>query len=95
MAHIFVTGAAGFIGAAVARALAERGDRVTAFDLAVSPALADLAEARPNVSVELGEVTEWQSVAALMQAGGAEAGVESASGGGVVGGGSVWPRVGR
>lgn len=68
MAHIFVTGAAGFIGAAVARALAERGDRVTAFDLAVSPALADLAEARPNVSVELGEVTEWQSVAALMQA---------------------------
>jgi nucleoside-diphosphate-sugar epimerase len=68
MANILVTGGAGFIGVAVARALLERGDRVTAFDLRVGPELAALAEAQPELSVALGEVTEWQSVAALMQA---------------------------
>ena len=33
MARIFLTGGAGFVGSAIAAALAARGDEVTVFDL--------------------------------------------------------------
>lgn len=63
MASILVTGANGFLGAGIVRALAERGDRVAAFDIAVGPVLKTLAERHGNVTVLQGEITEWQHVA--------------------------------
>jgi UDP-glucose 4-epimerase len=67
MAHILVTGASGFVGAAVVGALAARGDRVTAFDIALSPALRKVADRHDSVRVVLGEVTECPTVMALFQ----------------------------
>jgi len=67
MAHVLVTGAAGFIGAAVTAALAARGDRVTGIDVAVGPALARLAEARDGVTAHACEITEWAALAELMR----------------------------
>src|SRR3712207_3302006 len=67
MSSILVTGANGFIGVEVAAALAARGDHVAAMDIAVGPALAQLAARRPNVKVVQGEITEWAHVAGLMK----------------------------
>lgn len=67
MARLLVTGAGGFIGAAVTRALARRGDEVAAFDLAVSPALAALCRQFPKVRAVPGEITEWPHVAAALR----------------------------
>jgi UDP-glucose 4-epimerase len=68
MAHILVTGASGFIGLAVTRALAARQDRVTAFDVAIGPGLAALAEANGAVQAVQGELLEWPRIAGLMLA---------------------------
>ncbi|MDA1098126.1 MAG: NAD-dependent epimerase/dehydratase family protein [Proteobacteria bacterium] len=68
MAHILVTGASGFVGAAVVAALAARGDRVTAFDIAVSPALREIAGQYENVRLVVGEITECPTVMALFHA---------------------------
>jgi len=65
MAHILVTGASGFVGAAVVGALAGRGDRVTAFDIGVSPALRKVAGQYENVRLVIGEITEGPMVMAL------------------------------
>ncbi len=65
MAHILVTGASGFVGAAVVGALAERGDRVTAFDMGLSPALRKIIEQYDNVRPALGEITACPTVMAL------------------------------
>ncbi|HJP22318.1 MAG: NAD(P)-dependent oxidoreductase [Alphaproteobacteria bacterium] len=67
MSKILVTGAAGFIGAEVVRALAARGDSVTAFDLVLSPALAALEAEYSAVTVVLGELTEWPALCDLMR----------------------------
>jgi nucleoside-diphosphate-sugar epimerase len=67
MAHILVTGASGFVGAAVVAALAARGDRVTAFDMGLSPALREIAQEYDNVRTVLGEITECPTVVALFQ----------------------------
>jgi UDP-glucose 4-epimerase len=61
MARILITGGSGFIGAALARGLAARGDAVWAFDVASSPALAGLLT-QPGVSFLPGEISEWQHV---------------------------------
>lgn len=68
MARILVTGAGGFIGAAVTRALAARGDEVAAFDVAVSPALASLCARHPTVKAVPGEITEWPHLAEALRA---------------------------
>ncbi len=60
-----MTGASGFVGAAVVRALAARRDRVTAFDMALSPALRIVAGEHDSVRMVLGEVTECATVMAL------------------------------
>jgi nucleoside-diphosphate-sugar epimerase len=67
MARIFVTGGGGFIGCAVASALAARGDTVTAFDMGESPALKALRARAPNVSFVPGELTEWPQLAEAMK----------------------------
>lgn len=68
MRHILVTGGAGFIGLAVCRALAERGDRVTAIDVAIGPGLAALAATTPSVRAVPGELLEWPRVAEILAA---------------------------
>ncbi|MBT6985721.1 MAG: SDR family oxidoreductase, partial [Rhodospirillaceae bacterium] len=56
------------MGAAVVAALAARGDQVTAFDVALSPALQKIAAQHDNVRPVIGEVTECPTVMALFQA---------------------------
>ena len=67
MARIFLTGGGGFIGCAVASALAARGDEVTAFDIGESPALKALRARAANVSFVPGELTEWPQLAEAMK----------------------------
>ena len=62
-----VTGGGGFLGAEAVRALAERGDRVVVLDVVESPALLALRAIHPNISVVVGEVTEWPLVAHLLK----------------------------
>lgn len=68
MACILITGANGFLGGAVARALAARGDRVIAFDRVFGAALTGLAEAAEGLTLVPGDMTEWAAVAAVLQA---------------------------
>jgi UDP-glucose 4-epimerase len=65
MPRFLVTGAGGFIGSEITRALASRGDEVWAFDIAQRPALKDIAGRFPSVRPVCGEMTEWSH---LMQA---------------------------
>jgi nucleoside-diphosphate-sugar epimerase len=67
MARVVVTGANGFIGSEVVRALAARGDDVAAFDIALGPALKHLGERHANVTLVPGEITEWHHVAHLLR----------------------------
>lgn len=67
MARIIVTGANGFLGVEIVRALAGRGDEVAAFDIAVGPQLKALAERHRNVALSPGEITEWHHVANLVR----------------------------
>lgn len=54
---VFVTGASGFIGRALAAALAARGDEVTGMDVAADPA-------RGVVAGDVGVAGDWQEAAA-------------------------------
>jgi UDP-glucose 4-epimerase len=67
MARIIVTGANGFIGAEVVKALAARGDEVVAFDIVVGPVLRALQHRHANVRIVPGEITEWHHVAQLIR----------------------------
>jgi len=67
MARIIVTGANGFIGAEIVKALAARGDEVAAFDVVVGPALKSLQERYAKVRSVPGEITEWQHIASLIR----------------------------
>jgi UDP-glucose 4-epimerase len=67
MARIIVTGANGFIGAEVVRALATRGDEVVGFDIVVGSALDALQRQHSNVRVVPGEITEWHHIAHLLR----------------------------
>jgi nucleoside-diphosphate-sugar epimerase len=67
MATIIVTGANGFLGVEIARALAARGDDVVAFDIAVGPALKTLGEQNGKVAIAPGEITEWHHIANLIR----------------------------
>lgn len=63
MRTILVTGGGGFIGAATVAALAARGDRVIAFDLAESPRLREIRTRHPDIVFAPGELTEWPQLA--------------------------------
>src|SRR3954469_14427945 len=70
--HILITGAAGFIGAALALRLAERGDRITGLDNLNSYYDVKLKEARlarltakPGFDFVRGDITDGAAVQAL------------------------------
>lgn len=67
MAHILVTGASGFIGLALSRALADRNDRVTGLDLHIGDELAQLAASNDNVTARLCEITEWPTLIEIIK----------------------------
>ncbi|NQW01788.1 MAG: NAD(P)-dependent oxidoreductase [Rhodospirillales bacterium] len=65
--HILVTGASGFIGLALCKALAGRGDRVTALDMHIGSGLSQLAEANKAVVPRICEITEWSSLVEIIK----------------------------
>jgi nucleoside-diphosphate-sugar epimerase len=67
MKRILVTGASGFIGLALTKALAARGDRVTALDIHIGPGLSDFAEESDNVSPHVCEITDWAPLVETVQ----------------------------
>jgi len=66
MRKILVTGAGGWLGAAVVEALLARGDAVVAADIAISPALAALAARHPALTPVAADLCEWPLVLRLM-----------------------------
>jgi len=67
LSRILVTGASGFIGAAVTTALAERGDGVWAFDRVRGRAIESAVQRFPSIHFVPGEITEWQHVAGAIK----------------------------
>lgn len=55
---ILVTGGGGFLGVAVCKALAARGDTAIAFDAVVSPQLAKAASSEANIVVAQGDIAD-------------------------------------
>ena len=77
--RVLVTGAGGFLGVAVCRALAARGNRVTALDLGVGPALAALAAAHPAVEPVAADLMEWPGLVKAVEAARPDAVVHAAA----------------
>lgn len=59
MAKVLVTGASGWLGMAIVRALLGRGDGVVAMDLHLAPALVQLAAENKNLTMAQGNLAEW------------------------------------
>lgn len=68
MSHILVTGGGGFLGVALAEALARQGDRVSAIDTVITAPLAALASRFPAVKPIVCDIGEWASLTALLAA---------------------------
>src|SRR5690242_12811336 len=64
--HVLITGAGGFLGAALTQALLARGDTVTAFDTALA-SLSPLST-NPRLTLAPGDITDMASVARVMLA---------------------------
>jgi UDP-glucose 4-epimerase len=67
MAHVLVTGGAGFLGAAVVRRLARRGDQVIALDNFQAGAPANLEGLGSNVRLIPGDVTDLSGLLGLIK----------------------------
>jgi nucleoside-diphosphate-sugar epimerase len=67
MKTVLVTGAAGFIGAAVVDALCKRGDRVVATDISMTQAMKSLLDTHEGLTFQSVEITEWPQIATLVQ----------------------------
>jgi len=63
--RVVVTGGTGFLGAHLARALAERGDTVTCIDIAASSPLLD---GLPSVTIARADVGSWAELLHLLRA---------------------------
>lgn len=84
MKKVLVTGACGWLGAEIVRALLARGDEVVATDLTLSPAIAMLAQADPHLAAVQADLGEWPQVVDLFRAHGPDAVVHAAALVGVV-----------
>lgn len=65
--RVLVTGGGGFLGLALARALAARGDTVVAIDTAIGSGLAALAQAHPTVRAFAADVADMASLCRVMK----------------------------
>jgi UDP-glucose 4-epimerase len=65
---ILVTGACGWLGSAIVTALLERGDRLVAADLAVTPPMAALAAQNPRLVAAAVDLGEWHQVVRAFEA---------------------------
>lgn len=66
MKKILVTGASGWLGAEIVKALLARGDAVVATDIAISPATMALASRYPKFAAVAVDLCEWPQVVRLM-----------------------------
>ncbi len=65
---ILVTGASGWLGIAIVKALLARGDRVVALDLRSSPASLRLASRNPGLALAEADLGEWSQVVDIFRA---------------------------
>jgi nucleoside-diphosphate-sugar epimerase len=65
---VLVTGACGWLGSAIVQALLDRGDRVVALDLMVSPSMAAQVAREPRLVAEAVDLGEWHQVLRAFQA---------------------------
>ena len=68
MSGILITGAGGFLGFAITRALSERGEEVIALEGGALHGLASLASQRPSVKVIAGDICDAEAVMELFAA---------------------------
>ena len=68
MKKILVTGGCGWLGAAITKALLERGDAVVAMDLAIPPGIAALARENDRLIPVVGDLCEWRQVTEVFRA---------------------------
>lgn len=64
---ILVTGAAGWLGLAIVKALLKRGNAVVAMDLRSTPALSALVNTYPSLTIVEGDLCEWHQVTRLFK----------------------------
>jgi nucleoside-diphosphate-sugar epimerase len=79
MKKILVTGASGWLGTAIVRALIARGDAVLATDLGVGPELAALARANPALTTVVADLGEWPQVMRLFDGAKSDAVIHAAA----------------
>lgn len=65
---VLVTGGAGFLGVALCKALAARGDEAVALDVASTPALAHAAGADERIRPYSGDITDMSNIARVFKA---------------------------
>jgi UDP-glucose 4-epimerase len=65
---ILVTGACGWLGSAIVEALLDRGDRVVAVDLAVTPQMAARSAQNPRLVAAAVDLGEWHQVVRAFEA---------------------------
>lgn len=65
---ILVTGACGWLGSAIVRALLARGDTVVATDVVAAPAIAALAATDPRLTLAPLDLGEWHGLVRLFEA---------------------------
>lgn len=65
---VLVTGGAGFLGVALCKALAARGDIAIAMDIAASPALSRAAADQDRILVRSGDITDMSNIARVFKA---------------------------
>ncbi len=64
---VLITGACGWLGSAIVKALLDRGDAVVATDLAITPAMAGLSASQPRLAVAPSDLGEWHQVVRVFE----------------------------